>query len=43
VLLRTGDVPREWYALHDHTGYTVKGEKVVKPVHQDELEKFMER
>lgn len=43
MLLRTGDVPREWYALHDHTGYTVKGEKVVKPAHQDELEKFMER
>jgi ribosome biogenesis protein ERB1 len=43
VLLRTGNVPPEWYALHDHTGYTVKGERVVKPKPQDELEKFVER
>lgn len=43
VLLRTGDVPREWYDLHDHAGYSVKGEKVVKPAAKDELDKFMER
>lgn len=42
-MLRTGDVPKEWYALLDHTGYTVKGDKVIKPKAQDELEKFVER
>jgi hypothetical protein len=24
-LLRTGDVPREWYDLYDHKGYGVDG------------------
>jgi ribosome biogenesis protein ERB1 len=43
ILLRTGEVPKEWYDLHEHTGYTVKGTKVVKPKKQDELEKFVER
>lgn len=43
MLLRTGNVPEEWYALHDHKGYTVKGEKIIKPKVQDELEKFVER
>jgi len=43
VLLRVGDVPKEWYDLEDHKGYSVKGEKVVKLVEKDELEKFIER
>ena len=26
VLIRTGNVPKEWYDLYEHRGYTVKGE-----------------
>lgn len=43
MLIRTGNVPAEWYKLHDHQGYSVKGQKVIKPKEQDELEKFVER
>lgn len=43
VLLRVGDVPKEWYDLEDHVGYSVKGKKVEKMVEKDELEKFIER
>jgi ribosome biogenesis protein ERB1 len=43
VLLRTGNVPREWYDLYDHKGYSVKGEAVTKMVEGDELAKFIER
>lgn len=25
VLIRTGNVPRQWYELYDHQGYDVKG------------------
>lgn len=25
VLLRTGDVPKHWYDLYDHKGYSVSG------------------
>jgi len=25
VLLRNGNVPKEWYDLYDHKGYGVKG------------------
>ena len=28
VLLRTGDVPRKWYDLYDHKGYSVTGQPV---------------
>jgi ribosome biogenesis protein ERB1 len=38
VLIRTGDVPREWYDLYDHQGYDVKGKKVGKMEQQDELD-----
>lgn len=43
VLLRTGDVPREWYELYDHAGYSVTGEAVKKMPQSDELTKFIER
>lgn len=43
VLLRTGNVPQKWYELYDHSGYTVKGEKVAKMLEKDELQKFVER
>lgn len=43
VLLRTGNVPREWYDLYDHKGYSVKGEPVQKMLEGDELTKFIER
>lgn len=25
VLIRTGDVPKHWYDLYDHKGYSVDG------------------
>jgi ribosome biogenesis protein ERB1 len=43
VLLRTGDVPKEWYDLYDHKGYSVNGKQVEKPIEADELTKFIER
>jgi ribosome biogenesis protein ERB1 len=43
VLLRTGNVPEHWYDLYDHSGYSVNGKQVIKPVEKDELEKFIER
>lgn len=43
VLLRTGNVPKEWYDLYDHKGYSVKGKQVEKPIEADELTKFIER
>ncbi len=43
VLLRTGNVPREWYDLYDHQGYSVKGKQVEKMAEEDELSKFINR
>lgn len=43
VLLRTGNVPKQWYDLYDHKGYSVKGKAVEKPIEKDELSKFIER
>lgn len=43
VLLRTGNVPKEWYDLYDHKGYSVSGQQVTKMVEGDELQKFIER
>lgn len=37
VLLRTGNVPREWYELYDHKGYSVDGKPVTKMIEGDEL------
>lgn len=43
VLIRTGNVPQEWYDLYEHQGYSVKGQPVKKLMEKDELEKFLER
>lgn len=42
-LLRTGDVPKRWYDLYDHKGYSVNGKTVDKMVEKDELQKFVEK
>ena len=42
-MIRTGNVPREWYELYDHQGYSVKGQPVQKLEDKDELERFLER
>jgi ribosome biogenesis protein ERB1 len=43
VLLRTGNVPRKWYELYDHQGYSVSGKQVEKMANQDEVSQFIER
>lgn len=43
VLLRNGDVPKHWYDMYDHKGYSIKGSKVEKLVEGDEVEKFVEK
>lgn len=43
VLLRTGNVPKEWYDMYDHKGYDVKGKKVGKPEDKDEVDEFIKR
>jgi ribosome biogenesis protein ERB1 len=42
-LLRTGNVPKRWYDLYDHKGYSVDGKTVGKMVEKDELQKFVEK
>ena len=42
-LLRTGNVPKKWYDLYDHKGYSVDGKTVGKMVEKDELQKFVEK
>jgi hypothetical protein len=37
VLLRTGNVPKHWYDLYDHKGYSVSGQAVPKMIEGDEL------
>ena len=41
VLIRTGNVPREWYKEYDHAGYDINSKKVIKPPKEDEVEKFI--
>jgi len=43
ILLRTGNVPREWYKDYEHAGYDVNSNKVIKPPKEDEVEKFMKQ
>ena len=43
VLIRTGNIPRHWYDLYDHKGYSVKGKQVEKLAEKDELQKFLEK
>ncbi len=43
LLLRTGDVPREWYNEYDHSGYDINANKVIKPPKQDQIESFLNK
>ncbi len=43
VLVRTGDVPIDWYKAFDHLGYDIKGNRVIKEDQSDEIEKFIEK
>ena len=43
VLLRTGNVPKEWYDMYDHKGYSITGQKVEKGKEKDELDEFIRR
>lgn len=43
VLLRNGDVPKQWYDMYDHKGYGVKGTRVAKMEETDEVDKFVEK
>ncbi|KAJ3090770.1 Ribosome biogenesis protein 1 [Quaeritorhiza haematococci] len=36
-----GNVPLRWYEDEDHIGYTITGDKILKPKDMDELEKFL--
>lgn len=42
-MLRNGNVPKQWYDLYDHKGYSVKGGQVEKMAEQDEITKFVEK
>lgn len=42
VLIRTGNIPDNWYDEYDHVGYDIKGSKVQR-VQKDELEEFLRR
>lgn len=43
VLVRTGDVPTEWYDGYQHIGYDINSKKVQKPNKEDEIEKFLKQ
>ena len=37
-----GNVPLEWYEEHDHIGYDITGNKILKPAAGDALDNFLE-
>ena len=43
MLVRTGNIPKHWYDLYDHKGYSVKGKLIEKLAEKDELQKFLEK
>ena len=43
MLLRNGNVPKEWYDLYDHKGYSASGKQVEKMPEKDEITKFVEK
>ena len=43
LLVRTGDVPEEWYDSYNHIGYDINAKKVEKLVKEDEIEKFINK
>ena len=43
VLVRTGDVPENWYDGMEHVGYDINSNKVLKNPEEDEVEKFIKK
>ncbi len=43
VLVRTGDVPDEWYGGMEHIGYDINSQKVIKKDEEDEITKFIKK
>ena len=43
VLVRTGDVPENWYDGMEHVGYDINSQKVMKNKQEDEIEKFIKK
>ena len=43
VLVRTGDVPENWYDGMEHVGYDINSNKVLKNPEEDEIEKFIKK
>ena len=43
LLVRTGDVPEEWYDSYNHIGYDINSKKVEKIKEEDEIEKFINK
>lgn len=43
VLVRTGDVPSEWYHDYKHSGYDINAQKVIKPKEEDQIEQFIKK
>ena len=43
VLVRTGDVPENWYDGYEHVGYDINSKKVIKNDQEDEIEKFIKK
>ena len=43
VLLRTGNIPQEWYEEHEHLGYSIDAKPVMKQKQSDKIEEFIER
>ena len=43
VLVRTGDVPDNWYSGMEHIGYDINSQKVIKKNEEDEVEKFIKK
>lgn len=43
VLVRTGDVPTEWYDGYQHVGYDINAQRVQKNEKEDEIEKFLKQ
>ena len=43
VLVRTGDVPENWYDGMKNVGYDINSQKVMKNKEEDEIEKFIKK
>ena len=43
VLVRTGNVPENWYDGMEHVGYDINAQRVMKKDEEDEIEKFIKK